>query len=188
MFKKTIEYTDFNEEKKSKDFYFHLSKADLIAMAAEGDEFKKRVERLIAAKDGAGILRELRGLIALSVGVRSEDGQRFIKDESAQSNLLDSPAYDELLMELATNTDATVAFVQQLIPESMQKEMKAQLEKSQNVPDPFKETDKRTTAELEEGLPAYQKEMRKPTDKEVREMSKLEMLQMWAWVEQNNIK
>ena len=171
MFKKTISFEDFDGNPQARDFYFHISKAELLSLAANGEDMQERIRRITEAKDGAAILHEFRELIKLSVGVRSEDGQRFIKDEAAQSTLLDSPAFDELLMELATNADASVDFVTQLIPEKMQKEMLAQMKKS--GPDPF--------ADKEDPRPAYQKEHRQPTQQELTSMSKDELVQAIAW-------
>lgn len=178
MFKKTIKFADFDGNEQSRDFYFHISKAELLAMATSADDMQARIKRITVAKDGSAILKELRDLIKLSVGVRSEDGQRFVKDEAAQSTLLDSPAYDELLMELGTDAGACVDFVQQLIPEKMQKEMQEQLKKNVSVPDPF--------ADSEDNRPAYQKEHRHPTDEELRAMSKEEIVSAMAWLQERN--
>jgi hypothetical protein len=174
VFKKTVEFEDFNGEKQTREFYFHVSKAELLAMATSADDMQSRIKRIIDAKDGGAILNELRELIKMSVGVRSEDGQRFIKDGEAQSSLLDSPAYDELLMELGTNANACVEFVQKLIPEKMQKEMQEQLKNAQTeTMDPFKES--------EDNRPAYQKEHRLPTEAEIQAMSKDEIVRAMAW-------
>jgi hypothetical protein len=181
MFKKTVQFEDFDGKKQSKDFYFHISKAELLELATSADDMQARIKRIIDAKDGKAILSELRDFIKLSVGVRSDDGQRFIKDADAQNILFQSPAYDELLMELATSADACANFVQQLIPEKMQQEMQEQMKKvSQNTegtPDPFKEP--------EDNRPAYQREHRLPTDDEVRGMSKQELVDVWAWREKH---
>jgi hypothetical protein len=183
MFKKTVEFEDFDGNKQTKDFYFHISKADLLAMAANGDEMQARIERITKALDGAAILQEFRELIKLAVGVRSEDGQRFTKDAAAQSTLLDSPAFDELLMELATDAGASVEFVQQLIPEKMQKELAAQLKKNQSaeplIIDPL--------ADKVDNRPAYQKEHRHPTHVEFDAMNKEEMADAYAWSQRNRV-
>jgi hypothetical protein len=174
MFKKTICFTDFNGDEAEEDFYFHLSKAELLQMAAEHKAMQDRLRRIIAAGDGKAILGELRELIQMSVGVRSEDGKRFIKDKDAQSRLLDSPAFDELLMELATDAGASVVFVQQLIPEKMQKEMAKHLEaqKTGAAPDPFGEDPLKVE---ENPTPAWLREDRNPTPQELQNMSKQEL-------------
>jgi hypothetical protein len=170
MFKKTVTFKDFNDETRTQDFYFHISKVELIALATGSDDMQERIKRIIASQDGAAILKELRDIIKLAVGIRSEDGQRFVKDEAAQSILLDSPAYDELLMELATDANKCSDFIAQLIPEKMQKEMQAQLQK--NNP---------TAAAPEDTRPAYQREHREPTEAELDEMTRDELRALWIW-------
>lgn len=171
MFTKTIEYTDFNGQKTSKVFYFHMSKAELLEMAAGGNEMMARIQRIIDSKDGKAILKEFREIIWASAGIRSEDGQRFIKDSAAKGLLFESPAYDELLMELSTNADAAAEFIRNLIPEKMQKDMQDQLKKQSGVeaPDPFK-----APAE-DDPRPAWLKENRNPTQQELMGMSREEM-------------
>lgn len=164
MFKKTIKFTDFNGEEQTKDFYFHMSKAELLSMTAQGDEMTARLKRIIATQDGGEILKEFRALVQMACGIRSEDGQRFIKTPEAQSELLDSPAYDELLFELCTEANASVDFVTKLIPQKMQDEMKAQLQKQQNV------------VELpEDKIPAWIREDRNPTQTELQAMTPEEL-------------
>lgn len=174
MFKKTIKFTNFNDEEVSKDFYFHLSKSELLTMASDGKTMQARIEKIIATKDIAGVLAEFRVLIRLSVGVRSEDGTRFIKDSDAQSHLLDSPAYDELLFELLSKPDYAAEFVNKLVPEKLQKELEKELRKQEpNVP--------------EDARPAYQKEGRSPTKSELEAMSKAEMAEAFSWAQRNQV-
>lgn len=183
MFKKTIEFEDFNGEKTSQDFYFHISQVEAAAMAHGADAFQKRIKRIEAAKDGLAILEEFRAIVKLSCGVRSEDGKRFIKTPEAQSELLDSPAFDVLVMEMCTDAEKMTAFVNQLFPEKMQKEM---IEKYGNK-GPFAETDNRTHSnELTDNRPAYQKEDRKPTKEEQLAMSKEELAAAMEWYMNKN--
>lgn len=182
MFKKTIVFEDFDGNTQSRDFYFHISKADLLSLATGADDFQARINRIIAADDGGAILHELREIIKMSVGVRSEDGQRFIKDAEAQSTLLDSPAYDELLMELGTNAGACSDFITKLIPEKMQREMQEQMKKNATnaAPDPFKEP--------EDTRPAYMKEHRHPREDEMATMSTDELRMAMAWMRDQSFK
>jgi hypothetical protein len=178
MFKKTIKFENLNGDEVERDFYFHLSKAELLGMAQDGDDFKARIERIQKTKDVRAVIDEFRALVKLAVGLRSEDGERFIKTPEAQSHLLDSPAFDELLFSLVSEPDAAVKFVQQLIPKKLQDQLDAELKKQGDGPDPFKEP--------EDNRPAYQKEHRQPTSAELQRMSKDELLQVWAWKEQQN--
>lgn len=174
MFKKTIKFKNFNDEEVIKEFYFHMSKAELLEMAADGNAMMERIKRITETQDGRAILKEFREIIWASVGQRSEDGARFVKDDLAKRDLFESPAYDELLMELSTDAGAAAEFVRQLIPEKMQKEMQEQLAKQQTeVVDPFKEPAK------DDPRPAWLKEGREPTQQELLAMSQEELVQAY---------
>lgn len=160
MFKKTIKYTDFNGVEQEKDFYFHLSKGELLEMAADGEKLTNYLESIVKAKDNKAILAQVRELVQMSCGVRSDDGARFIKTPEAQSTLLDSPAYDELLVELATNAEKSADFFNQLIDQKRLKDMVATATPA-NAPDPFADPDQ----------PAWVKEDRDPTEAELRAMT-----------------
>lgn len=163
MFKKTITYTNFDDVEVTKDFYFHLTKTELIEMTLD-DSMRDRIKRITETQDKLGILKEYKALVRLAIGVRSEDGETFIKDEKTQELLMSSPAFDELLLELMINADAGVGFIRQLIPEKMQEKLRAELEKA-----------KAAQPDAEDGRPAWQRERRAPTDKELQKMSRPEM-------------
>jgi len=174
MFKKTIKFTDFNGNEVEEDFYFHMSKAELLEMAATGD-MQERINRMIASKDNSEILREFKKIITASVGIRSEDGRAFIKNDEAKARFMFSPAYDELLFELISNANAASEFIRNLIPEKMQSEMKKEMEK---IKSPFVETDKRVHSS-DDTRPAYMRENRKPTHEEMQNMNRDEFLEAW---------
>jgi hypothetical protein len=183
MFSKTLKFTDFNGKEQEKVFWFHLSNAKLAMLSADG-KLKTWAESMLKEQDPAQILDKIRYLVKLACGIRSEDGQRFIQTEEAQSELLDSPAFDELLFELFVGKNA-VEFFNALVPPEQQKQIE-ELAKKQGVVDPFKETDRRTHSEgsPESEMPAYQRERRRPTQKELMAMSREEMQEAFAWSEQ----
>jgi hypothetical protein len=166
MFKKTIEFEDFNGDKRTQDFYFHLSKGEIAAMGAGANAYMNRIKRIAENKDGLAIIEEFRAIIKMACGARSDDGSRFIKTPETQSALLDSPAFDELLMELFVDAEAGAQFMDQLFPKKMIKELIEQAEKQQrnsqvpsNAPnDVLSEEDTR---------PEWIRENRAPTQQEL---------------------
>lgn len=124
MLKKTITYETFDGEEVTEDFYFHLSKADLVEleMSKKGG-LEEWLKRVIASQDGKAIMEEFKNLIMMSVGERSEDGKRFRKDVQLRHNFRDSPAYDVLFMELITNADKAAEFVNGIIPRNLEQQM-----------------------------------------------------------------
>lgn len=180
MFKKTIEFEDFDGNKVVEDFYFHISMTELAAMAHGADELAMRVKKIENEKNGLAILHEFREIVRLGCGQRSEDKKRFIKTPETQSALLDSPAFDVLVMEMMADPKKMADFIAQLFPEKMKNEM---LEKYGP-----KEGEKPVDhIQLEQPMPAYQREKRKPTMIEFRGMKPEEQTEAWAWLEQNGI-
>jgi hypothetical protein len=173
MFSKTIKYTDFNNQEQEKVFWFHLSNAKLAMLSAD-DSLKSWVDKMAKSTDNFEILDKIRFLVKLACGVRSEDGQRFIQNEEAQSELLDSPAYDVLLFELFVGDNASV-FFNALVPEVQRKQIE-ELAKSQAI---------EPSGKVEDPRPAYQKENRRPTSAELQRMDTKEMQEAFAWTERN---
>jgi hypothetical protein len=124
VLKKTITYTDFNEEEVSEDFFFHLSKAELVELelSHEGG-LSAALERIVAAEDGKSIIAEFKNIILGSYGQKSLDGRRFVKNAQLREEFESSEAYSVLFMELVTNTDAAIEFVNGIIPQGMEEEM-----------------------------------------------------------------
>lgn len=123
MLKKTITYTDFNDEEVTEDHYFHLSKAELVEleMSHEGG-LSAALEKIVAAEDGKSIIAEFKNIILSSYGKRSEDGRRFIKNQALRDEFESTEAYSTLFMELVTNAEAAAEFVSGVIPQDMAEE------------------------------------------------------------------
>ena len=124
MLKKTITYTDFNDEEATEDYYFHLSKAEIVKLElSEKDGLSEKLQKIIDSKDGKGIVAEFENIILTAYGKRSEDGRRFIKNQELRDEFASSEAYSTLLFELVTDTDAAVEFVNGIIPAGLTEEM-----------------------------------------------------------------
>lgn len=117
MLKKTITYTDFNGEKVTEDFYFNLTKAEMFQMELRTKGgLVEYIDKIVKEEDGDKIIDLFNELILKSYGVKSEDGKRFVKSKEAREAFEFSEAYSELFMELATNPDEAVKFVNAIIP------------------------------------------------------------------------
>jgi hypothetical protein len=120
VLKKTITYEDFNGDTVSEDFFFHLSKAELIEleMSHEGG-LSASLQRIVDAKDGKGIIEEFKNIILSAYGKRSEDGKRFVKNQLLREEFESTEAYSALFVELVTDTDAAVEFINGVVPANM---------------------------------------------------------------------
>lgn len=122
MLKKTIKYTDYNGVERTEDFYFNLSRPDVVKLqASETTGFAETLQAIVDARDNKEILARFEQIIKVSIGVRSEDGKRFIKSPALAEEFLQSEAYSELFVELLGNPHAFVDFVKGIMPVDLEK-------------------------------------------------------------------
>lgn len=117
MLKKTITYTDYNGTERTEDFYFNLSKAEIMEMemGVEGG-LVEMINKIVAAKDAPAIIAIFKKLILQAYGEKSADGKRFIKSEEIATAFSQTEAYSDLYMELATNAEEAAKFVNGIVP------------------------------------------------------------------------
>ena len=119
MLKKTITYTDFNGMERSEDFYFNLTKAEVMEMEMSTvGGLSEMIQRIIAAQDTPSIIKVFKDLVLKSYGEKSADGKRFIKTPEITEAFSQTEAYSVLFMELATDADSAAAFVNGIIPKA----------------------------------------------------------------------
>ena len=123
MLKKTITYHDYNGVEYTQDFYFNLSKAEIMEMELRTTGgLAEMIQKIVAAQDAPSIIKVFKDLILKSYGEKSADGKRFIKSDEISTAFSQTEAYSELFMELATNAEAAAAFVNGIVPAEMAKE------------------------------------------------------------------
>ena len=123
MIKKTINYTDYDGNKRTEDFYFNLSQPELIEwQASEGLE--KKIEKISQEQDVKKIIELMKEIIMKSYGVKSDDGKRFIKNQEVLDSFIQTEAYTELFMELAGDADAAAEFINGIIPANLAEQVK----------------------------------------------------------------
>ena len=117
MYKKLIKYTDFNGAEREEDFYFNISKSEIVKMdVSEDGGIQERLTRVVQAEKGKEIMEVFEGLILSSYGVRSPDGKSFAKSSDISQAFKDTAAYDVFFMELVTDADAASVFVNAVFP------------------------------------------------------------------------
>lgn len=117
MLKKTIIYIDYNGVERKEDFYFNLTKAEIMEMEMSiSGGLTEMINRIVAAKDAPAIVKIFKELVLKAYGIKSPDGKRFIKSEELATEFAQTEAYSQLFMELATDADAASAFVNGIVP------------------------------------------------------------------------
>ena len=127
MLKKTIKYTDYNGVEREDPFYFNLTKAEIMEMEMSTvGGFAEMIEKIVAAQDTPTLIRIFKDLILKAYGEKSPDGRGFIKlDEEGRplsNKFVQTEAYSELFMELATDAEAATAFINGIVPADVAKE------------------------------------------------------------------
>lgn len=120
MLKKTIKYTDYDGNEREEDFYFNLSKAEITEMelSKEGG-MSEYIKKISATQNGPELIKLFKDIIIKSYGEKSLDGKRFIKNKELTEAFTQTEAYSELFVELASNADEAVKFINGIMPKNM---------------------------------------------------------------------
>lgn len=112
MHKETITYNDLNGVQRTEDFYFDLSKPEIVKMQASAKGgYDVQLRSIAADLNGAKIMEFFENFITKSYGEKSEDGRRFMKSEEISRSFMETPAYEVLFEKLVTNDKYAADFV-----------------------------------------------------------------------------
>ena len=138
MIKRTIEYVDFDGNKRIEDAYFNMTRTELIAFTyGLSDDMTTAVKNYdddgmeeagikLAQKIGEqGIFNFVKDLVFKSYGVKSSDGRRFIKSEEISTEFTQTNAYDEFIMDLFSDEHKASDFINGIIPADVADKMPA---------------------------------------------------------------
>ena len=121
MLKKTITYKDLNGVELTEDFYFNLSKTEIMKMElGTVGGLSEAIKIMVAKQDIPAIIKIFDDLILKAYGVKSADNKRFMKVNEYGVKYADifkeTEAYDILFMELATDAEKAAEFINNIIP------------------------------------------------------------------------
>jgi hypothetical protein len=124
VLKKTIVYEDFNGNQVSEDFFFHLSRAELVEMelSTEGG-LHEHLQKIIAAEDGKTIIALFKDILLRAYGRRSPDGKRFVKNAALREEFESTEAYSALFIELVTDAEKAAEFINGIVPQGLSDEV-----------------------------------------------------------------
>lgn len=113
----TIKSTDFNGVERTNDYYFNLTKAEVMEMEmGTTGGYAEMLQQIIKAQDTPSIIKIFKELILKAYGIKSPDGLRFIKNDEIREEFSQTQAYSELFMKLALDADAASKFVNGIMP------------------------------------------------------------------------
>ena len=123
MLKKTVTYHDYNDVERTEDFYFNLSKAEILEMElGTSGGLAEMIRKIIAAQDGPAIVKLFKELVLKAYGEKSPDGKRFVKSAELSEAFSQTEAYSQIFMELATDDKKAAEFVNGIVPAGLAQE------------------------------------------------------------------
>lgn len=121
MIKKTITYTDYNDNIRTETFYFNLNKAELTEMElSEAGGLSEMIKKLVETQDHPSIIKIFKELLLRAYGEKSPDGKRFVKSPELSKAFSETEAYVELYMSLATDANKAADFFGALVPKDIE--------------------------------------------------------------------
>lgn len=120
MLKKTVTYEDWNGKTRTEDFYFNLTRtecAELEYGLGPGKSLSETFQTLIDTRDMGEIIKTIKEIVIKAYGVKSDDGRRFMKNDEIRTAFVENPAFDEIYMELATDSDKAATFLTGIVPQ-----------------------------------------------------------------------
>lgn len=116
----TITYTDFNGVTKTRKFYFHINKAEIIELETmTPGGVANALDEAVKAKDAIKLMKFFKQIIALAYGEKSEDGERFIKSKELSEAFMQTEAYNQLFTKLVTDAAAATKFINNIFPKDI---------------------------------------------------------------------
>lgn len=142
MLKKNIKYTDYNGSERNADYYFALSKPEVVKWITSTGEYTldKAIEAISVERNMKKIVDLLDDLIKRSYGVKSLDGNNFIKSDEEWLKFSQSPAYDVIFMELISDANKAADFFNGILPQDLANDLQRIIKENPNaLPDSLKE-------------------------------------------------
>lgn len=128
MIKKTVTFTDFDGNKRTEDFYFHLTEQELTEWELSVDGGLSGVlTRIVNSQDTKMLIGIFKDLLIKSYGVKTPDGRGFVKNEEVLNNFTCTQAFSDIYMELATDDKAAAEFVNGVMPSSLAEKAKKEM-------------------------------------------------------------
>lgn len=119
MLKKTVTYSDFDEQQRTEEFYFNLTEAELTEMELSlNGGLSQLLDKIVKEHNQKKIIEYFKEIVLKSYGEKSLDGRQFIKNDKIREEFASTAAYSVIFMELATDADAAAAFVNGIMPKT----------------------------------------------------------------------
>lgn len=134
MLKKTVSYTDTDGVPCTEDFYFNLTRFEILELqVSRVGGFAQAMELLAKSTDQQRILSTIKELVLLAYGERTDISRHFVKRPEFAEAFSHTEAFSNLVMDMFTDTDKANAFFEGLMPADLMEQVRQeQASKEQN--------------------------------------------------------
>lgn len=132
MLKKKITYTDYNGMERNDYFYFNMTEREVVMLLAQlgVDDLKEYTNKLVESGDSKAMFSFIDNIILSSIGAKSEDGKRFVKNKLIRDDFEQSEAYNVLFMDFLQNPSTASSFASAIVAKAKAKPSLADAYKS----------------------------------------------------------
>ena len=124
MLRKEVKYKDFDGNDRKDVLWFHLNEVEITEMDLEtSGGLVKYMESIIDTNDVNQLIAIFKDLLIRSYGERSMDGKHFYKDDKIRNEFVSSAAYPVLYMEMVSDADKAVEFINGIVPSNIREQM-----------------------------------------------------------------
>ena len=118
MITREVTYIDYNDDEQTEKYYFDLTIPEMLELSfSSAGDIQSTLERLSNSRKVGEIFDIIQTLIFKSVGGKSDDGKRFVKNEEVLNDFKQSRGYESFLMKMMQDTEYASKFIEQLIPQ-----------------------------------------------------------------------
>lgn len=123
MYKITETYTDYDGNERTEDFFFHVTKAEIMEMDFfEEGGLQKTMEKIMGQQNRQRLMEIFKKIVIMAYGEKSADGRRFMKSEEIKKAFTETEAYSNIFIRLATDSKAAAEFINNIVPKDLQEE------------------------------------------------------------------
>ena len=113
MLKQRVKYEGFDGEIVEEDLYFNLTRMDLIELndRYESKDMAAYMDKIVKEKNIKELYKVLKDIVLMAYGVKSEDGKRFIKNQTVKDEFAESLAFSQLIEDFHETDTAMSDFI-----------------------------------------------------------------------------
>lgn len=113
MLKQRVKYEGFDGEIVEEDLYFNLTRMDLIELndRYESKDMAAYMDKIVKEKNIKELYKVLKDIVLMAYGTKSEDGKRFIKNQTVKDEFAESLAFSQLIEDFHETDTAMSDFV-----------------------------------------------------------------------------